>query len=71
MCGTCTSVLSRRAVGCDAASSSRPTLRIRFIARFSRRDQAPKQPVRLGANYRQKHGSFLIHVGDSVSRQEV
>ena len=69
VCGTCTSVQSRRAVGYDAASSPRLTLRL--VARFGRRDQAPMQLVRLGANHRQKHGSFLFPVGDSFSRQEV
>ena len=71
VCGTCTSVLSRRVVGCDAASSPRLALCTSFRPRFGRRDQAPKQLVRLGANHRQKHGSFLFPVGDSVSRQEV
>ena len=70
VCGTSTSVLSRRAVGCDAASSPRLALRTSF-ARFGWPDQASKQLVRLGANHRQKHSSFLFSVGDSVSRQEV
>ena len=69
VCGTCTSVLSRRAVGCDDASS--PRLFVRLFAQFGRRDHAAKQLVRLGANHRQKHGSFLFPASDSVSRQKV